>query len=111
VGRCGVRAKYASHLHPSCGWVPGAPPGSWTFLSSLSEHGFFSILLGDRGPWTRCDSSRLARAQGPGPRAQNIAKLRQALAAQKAGDPTLVQLHRKDAGAFAAIEVPGTSQE
>ena len=43
--RCGVRTKYASHLHPSCGWVPGAPPCIWTFLSSLGENGFFSILL------------------------------------------------------------------
>ena len=38
-GRCDVRTKYASHLHPSSGWVV------WTFLSSLGEIGFFSILL------------------------------------------------------------------
>ena len=37
--------KYVSHLHPSSGWVPGAPPCIWTFLSSLGENGFFSILL------------------------------------------------------------------
>ena len=46
--RCDVRTEYASHLHPSCGWVPGAPPCIWTFLSSLGENGFFSILLGER---------------------------------------------------------------
>jgi len=44
--RCDVQAKYASHLHPSCGWVSGAPPGIWTFLSSLGNNGFFSNLLG-----------------------------------------------------------------
>ena len=43
--RCDVRIKYASHLHPSCGWVPGAPPCIWTFLSSLGKREFFSILL------------------------------------------------------------------
>ena len=43
--RCDVRAKYASRLHPSCGRVAGAPPGIWTFLSSLSESESFSILL------------------------------------------------------------------
>ena len=30
---------------PSCGWVPGAPPCIWTFLSSLGVNEFFSILL------------------------------------------------------------------
>ena len=39
--------KYASHLHPSCGWVPGAPPCIWTFLSSLPKSELFSILLKD----------------------------------------------------------------
>ncbi len=43
--RCDVRTKYASHLHPSCGWVPGTPPSIWTFLSSLAENEFFSVLL------------------------------------------------------------------
>jgi hypothetical protein len=38
--------KYASRLHPSCGWVPGAPPCIWTFLSSLGVNEFFSSLLG-----------------------------------------------------------------
>ena len=37
--RCDVRTKYASHLHPSGGWVV------WTFLSNLGENGFFSSLL------------------------------------------------------------------
>ena len=40
-----VRTKYASHLHPSFGWVPGAPPCIWTFLSSLGQNEFFSGLL------------------------------------------------------------------
>jgi len=40
--RCDVRIEYASHLHPSYGWVPGAPPWIWTFLSSLGQSGFFS---------------------------------------------------------------------
>ena len=43
--RCDVRTKYVSHLHPSCGWVPGALPCIWTFVSSLNEIGFFSIVL------------------------------------------------------------------
>jgi len=34
--RCDVRTKYASRLHPSCGWVPGAPPCIRAFLGSLS---------------------------------------------------------------------------
>ncbi len=36
-----------------------------------------------------------------------IADLRQALAAQKAGEPTLFQLHRKDASLFVAVAVTG----
>ena len=31
--------------HPG-GRVPGAPPCTWTFLSSLGESGYFSNLLG-----------------------------------------------------------------
>jgi hypothetical protein len=38
--RCDVREKYASLR---------APPCSWTFLSSLTESEFFSILLEWKG--------------------------------------------------------------
>jgi serine protease Do len=41
---------------------------------------------------------------------RTIADLRQALAAQPAGTPTLLQLHRKDASLFVAIQLPGKSQ-
>jgi hypothetical protein len=44
--RCDVRTTYASHLHPSCGWVPGAPPCIWTFLSNLGKREFFGTLMG-----------------------------------------------------------------
>ena len=55
--------KYASHLHPSCGWVPGAPPCIWTFLSSLGENGFFSILLERRGAFSgSCGRERASSA-------------------------------------------------
>ncbi len=37
---------------------------------------------------------------------RTVAELRQALAAQKADEPTLFQLHRKDASLFVAIQVP-----
>jgi hypothetical protein len=48
--RCGVRAKYASHRVPilmgaRLRWVPGSPPCTWAFLSSLTHNGFFSSLL------------------------------------------------------------------
>ena len=57
--RCDVRTEYASDLHPSFGWVPGAPPCIWTFLSSLGKSEFFSIVLADtsgvsQSPWTLC---------------------------------------------------------
>jgi serine protease Do len=41
---------------------------------------------------------------------RNLAELRQALAAQKAGAPTLVQLRRKDASLFVAIAASDTSK-
>ena len=54
--------KYASHLHPPCGWVPGAPPCIWTSLSSLGVNEFFSILLG-----LPVGNSRLQKKQKPSP--------------------------------------------
>jgi serine protease Do len=38
---------------------------------------------------------------------RNIAELREALAAQKAGEPTLFQIHRKDASLFVAVTPRG----
>lgn len=38
---------------------------------------------------------------------RTVAELRQALAAQKAGEPTLFQLHRKDASLFVAVTAKG----
>ena len=58
--------KYASRLHPSYGWVPGAPPCIRTFLSSLGVNEFFSILLGRRGAFSgSCGPGRaLSAAHG-----------------------------------------------
>ena len=39
-----------------------------------------------------------------------IAELRQALATRKAGEPTLLLIHRRDASLFVAIQAPGKSQ-
>lgn len=41
---------------------------------------------------------------------RTVVDLRQALAAQKAGEPTLFQLHRKDASLYVAVQVPEGSQ-
>ncbi|HSB70270.1 MAG TPA: DegQ family serine endoprotease [Candidatus Methylomirabilis sp.] len=41
---------------------------------------------------------------------RNMAEFRHALAAQKAGAPTLFLLHRKDSSLFVAIQVPGKPQ-
>jgi S1-C subfamily serine protease len=38
---------------------------------------------------------------------RTIADLRQALAAQKAGEPTLLQIHRKDASLFVVVTGQG----
>jgi serine protease Do len=38
---------------------------------------------------------------------RTVADLRQALAAQKAGEPTLFQIHRKDASLFVAVTANG----
>ena len=43
--RCDVHTKYASRLHPSCGWVPGVAPRIWAFLSGLGNNESVSILL------------------------------------------------------------------
>jgi len=40
----------------------------------------------------------------------SVAELLQAIAAQKAGEPTLLRIHRKDASLFVAIEMPRSSQ-
>ena len=37
---------------------------------------------------------------------QTVAALRKAIADQKAGEPTLLRIHRKDASLFVAIEAP-----
>ena len=38
---------------------------------------------------------------------RTVTDLRQALAAQKAGEPTLFQIHRKDASLFVAVTAQG----
>jgi hypothetical protein len=48
-----VRTKYASHLRPSCGWVPGThlmgdPALHLDLMSSLGEKEFFTILCSHR---------------------------------------------------------------
>ena len=48
--------EYASHLHPAFGRVPGAPPCIWTFLSSLGDNRFFSILQKEDGAAERTGS-------------------------------------------------------
>jgi len=40
----------------------------------------------------------------------SIGELRRAVADQKAGEPTLLRIHRKDASLFVAIEIPRASQ-
>jgi serine protease Do len=40
----------------------------------------------------------------------SVAALRKAIADQKAGEPTLLRIHRKDASRFVAIEMPGKFQ-
>ena len=59
--RCDVGTNYASHRasratgYPSVGWVV------WTFLSSLGENGFFSVLLKCRLPFGEEPSRRFDR--------------------------------------------------
>ena len=58
-GGCDVRTKYASHLHPSSGWVV------WTILSSLGENGFFGILREKLGDGARMRRQREVTAPRP----------------------------------------------
>jgi serine protease Do len=45
-----------------------------------------------------------------GQQLRSVAELRQAVASQKTGEPTLLRIHRKDASLFVAIEIPRSPQ-
>jgi serine protease Do len=45
-----------------------------------------------------------------GKQLRSVGELRQAVASQKAGEPTLLRIHRKDASLFVAIEMPRAPQ-
>lgn len=45
-----------------------------------------------------------------GKQLRSVAELRQAVANQKAGEPTLLRIHRKEASLFVAIEIPRASR-